>query len=129
MPLESQLTSLDLSLLLEKLGVPQVSLFYWAEDLMGGTETALEFGTKPDNHYSWAFFAAYTESEIGELTPFSVMVDGVESTIEFYKDGVGGYESWLANAQNMIVRSKIAAATAVEARGLMLAYLIEHGLV
>ena len=121
MNLEQQVTSLALSKRLKGLGVKQVALFWWSEHTIPATLwNEHDLGENdPYAGVSDESVAAFTVAELGQLlygeeTPHSKGGGGYWETSEYY-DLVDG-------------RHRITADTEAEARGLMLAHLIENKL-
>lgn len=79
LPLEKQVTSLELSKRMKELGFPQDSLFYWIkktdiidEYVIGNNSDLLNIGITPlhDNSIS-----AYTVAECGEMLPAEIDIN------------------------------------------------------
>lgn len=124
MKLENQVTSLELSRILKKLGVKQESLFYYQ---ISDTTPELRHGKTTTNYgvpvQEW--YSAYTVAELGELLPFQV------STIKTKT-------RWLCRMifdNNPFRKEKGAtyveeeADTEADARAKMLIYLLENKLI
>lgn len=118
MPLEQQTTSLEVSQNMEKLGFKQESLFYVDEqdgDITYGMFT-------PPNYSGHTFISAFTCSELGEMLPAYF---GSHYNKQWGKwtcfDGARSEEFttlWVEKAE-----------TEADARGKMLIYLAENGLI
>lgn len=118
MKLESQVTSLELSKRLAKLGVKQESVFWWARDMRidAYKEWQIGIGRLNDGQEE---VSAYTVAELGE------MLYGQE-----LPHSMGGAGDWETSGYYDLPegRSRIEADTEAEARGLMLEYLIKNQL-
>lgn len=121
MKLENQLTSLELSKRLKKLGIPQESIFKWVgkeiwdETMQSDYE---ERGTTPRNKW----LAAYSVAELGEMLKHKKINCWYNSQKQ--KWGIYFYKSVYSS---MADRWEFAD-TEAEARGLMLEYLITNKL-
>ena len=119
---ESQVSSLEYSQILQKLGVEQEGLFNWYEDGMGGLEVGLD-----ESSVTKGICSAFTVAELGEMLPADVFsgkrkttetVDPDSRVVDFiscWNNGFGGGEEL--------------AETEANARAKMLIYLIENKLV
>src|SRR5687768_259896 len=112
MTIESQVTSLEISRRLKELGVEQETLWYWSH-IDGKYILVLNHG---ENH-------AFTVAELGEMLPI-----GVWSTRD------KGEEGWRCKVvfHDPRIRPPLhftVANTEADARGKMMIYLIENGLV
>lgn len=135
MELQKQLTSLPLSRRLEKLGVKQDSYFMWFPIYNHSSnmneENIFEWRLIPrkDEMHGTEVVSAFTCSELGNLLPFSFDLDGSKRGWESYKAGEkGGWESWIVGEGGRMIGSKFETETEAEVRGLLLAYLLENGL-
>jgi hypothetical protein len=120
---EHQVTDLRLSKKLKNLGAKQVSAYYWyyleAEGIQGGTvsstpalvdKTYRDEAVRGKYESDSAFLSAFSVAELGELLPARVEVENSLWRVYY----VGDVE--------------VNAVTEVEARALMLIYLLEHNL-
>jgi len=121
MNLEQQVTSLALSKRLKELGVKQESIFFWSyyDDGHSKDKPGIAFADNCNLSFMENLVSAFTVAELGQLlygeeTPHSKGGGGYWETSEYY-DLVDG-------------RHRITADTEAEARGLMLAHLIENKL-
>ncbi len=116
MELSKQVTSKDLSMRLKSLGVPQNSLFYWLNGLLGSHSLKeiqdLEW-TNTNGLSKHQIFSAFTSSEIGEMLP--------DHSYSFFVNDKWGC-TCSETPTNQI------ADTEAECRGLMLEYLLKNGL-
>lgn len=123
MKLEQQVISLQLAKRLKELGVKQESCFWYWEDAYGIVKSSRLENHQPRNPQGgWNSYAAFTVAELGEMLPrkLSQKLDGSEDS---------GYFDTILGEQCVITYidyHTIAAPTEAEARGLMLAYLIEN---
>lgn len=78
MPLEQLVTNLELSKRLYELGVRKESIFHWHDG-----ETIICPENKPNMSRS---IPAYTSAELGDILPFSVVVDGKVGYLTIIKD-------------------------------------------
>lgn len=118
MELQKQVTSLELSKRLKELGVKQESICYWHHTrpfdsapvswMLKGTSASEEY--EGDLHIS-----AFTVAELGEMLPNGVLSGKTEQ---------GVWTCWMN-----ISSGKEYADTEAEARGFMLAYLLENKLI
>lgn len=114
MPLEKQVTSLELSKKLENLGVKQDSLFYHDNHSEYGEGWLITQEPESDEYIS-----AFTVAELGELLPAHIQCDKYQSSKYLWSMSWNDMKGESHNEN---------ANTEVEARGLMLVYLLENGL-
>ena len=116
MTLEQQVTTLETSKTLEKLGVKQKSLYYWIEPKTIksyiGSDEQRKLTINGDT------CSAFTVAELGELLP--------EHT-QSYKIGAGGFACQYRPAYKKRIHET--ADTEAEVRGRMLIYLLENKLI
>jgi hypothetical protein len=112
-PLEKQVTSLELSKKLRDLGVKQESLFYWWPSKSVFVQTR-----KPEGTVAWC--SAFTVAELGEM---------------FNRSGIGDFHStllgadgWFCSANTKRGEHHKTAATEADARAATLVYLLENHL-
>lgn len=120
MKIEQQVTSLELSKRLKELGVKQESYFWWVNGLLGSESTFAAI-PKTDEEYS-----AFTVAELGELLPeLYYDANGNEFFLASQKMHLG---TWLVRYESdeYEVANQTSDKNEAEARGLMLAYLIEN---
>lgn len=119
MPLEKQVTSLELSKKLKELGVKQESLFYYSR-VKHEQEYKLDFGihgpyeTKDLDHK----ISAFTVAELGEMLPYAAL--------GAYFNQFKGANDW---SMGYGLEKTINSDTEAEARGKMLVYLRENKLI
>lgn len=120
MKLEQQVVSLELAKRLKELGVKQESFFHWVEvmnaDFMENTGSHFEL--RQNHGVGRDSYAAFTVAELGEMLP-----DNVKSQKTWAEDF-----KWRCEREVKGYVSASGGATEAEARGLMLAYLIENNL-
>lgn len=128
MKLEHQVTNLEISKRLKELGVKQESLFYWVADiLVFKTQTGFFTirGAGMNLHpLADKAISAFTCAELGEMLPeptdekhYVVMKDGNQWCLWETEDGFYDKDG-----------NHVYADTEADARGKMLIYLIENGL-
>lgn len=128
--IQNHLTSQPLSKRLEKLGVPQVSEFYWQEcadstNNWSFGKTTTNYGLPVENYYS-----AFLSSELGEMLPSDI--ENGKWLLTIYSDT---NEAWSVQYKyNWIGKQSLpleetSGNTLAEALGLMLEYLILNGLI
>lgn len=124
MKLENQVVSLELAHRLKKLGVEQQSYFKWVGEGVWDQGTINEYQT-PRTPAESTWLAAFTVAELGEMLPVEL-----KSGSPYYLECWKNYPGWTVQYKNMthILCGK-AGNTEAEARGLMLAYLIENHLI
>ena len=130
MELENQVTSLEPSKKLEKLGVKQESLFYWDEDELVA-KTALGFTTfgceGPGGESNWydleeatdELFSAFTVAELGEIL-YKAHIDDFKKAYLVVMDLSEESMIDVQMAHNLMVQPDISAG--------MLIYLLENKL-
>lgn len=147
MNLEQQVTSLEPSKLLEKLGVKQESYFKWNVEVEKGKESGAVqlFSEKDWDDYAEdnlppdsVMYSAFTVAELGEMLPDIVRVGDdsmgeiVESRILTSSHQSGKWEVWYegkdANDSPCDWYYQYAE-TEADARAKMLIYLLENGLI
>lgn len=114
LPLEKQVTSLELSKRLKELGASQESYFKWVDGELWDRTMQSDYetpGTAPRSEW----IAAFTASELGEMFPEHISSERKEWGWQVFYKG------------SMI--SGVSAPSEVEARGLMLEYLITNNLI
>ncbi len=131
MKIKNQVTSLELSKKLRRLGVPQKSIFWWARKFAPGMEPlkqyTLEYGkpeyseylSYPQNEIEKHIYSAFTSAELGELLP------------DYYVSFRNGYKEYGCLPYKECNRRKSQgkwAYTEANARAEMLIYLIENNL-
>ena len=118
MKIEQQVTSLDLSKKLKKLGIEQNTLFYWLK-LSPGQENSysVKFGKEKEN----VGFSAYTASELGDM--LSVFLYGWDTVRLESKPGYSMVELFMSLAP--VVGRPFEGLTEAEIRGEMLAAIIK----
>ena len=118
-PLEKQVTSLELSKRLKELGVKQDSIFWWVKHIKSGTNHYtwdLVFG-KDENDLVNEYISAFTVAEHGEALP---------RNIHSYRDTDFKTEFWVCEQR---FKNREFADTEANARAEMRIYLIENKLV
>lgn len=121
-PLEKQVTSLELSMRLKELGVEQDSLWYWGERTFANGMDIID--KEKANSSAWIkICSAFTVAELGEMLPARIKTD---------------YGSWnylliakLKNPKEWLIgyyHDEIRGDTEANARAKMLIWLIEHKL-
>lgn len=134
MKLESQVTSLEISKRLKELGVKQESLFWWDSSnsiccagpkRMGNTF----YPENLDSYYTKNTISAFTVAELGEMLPEDITVEGINYQIQF-TNGIHsiGYQGEIDVSVFKVIHETIGL-TEVDARGKMLIYLLENGLI
>lgn len=133
MELQKQCVSLEIAKQLKSLGVKQESLFVYVEHFYDMAKSLPSRPpTKWDLYYKdqWetdglepeSIVSAFTTAELGELLP-----EGFTSS---KRKGGAGYECYLFNEPNQypVIKAHEFADTEADARGLLLIYLLEQGL-
>ena len=125
MKLEQQVTSLALSKRLKELGVKQESIFFWSyyDDGHSKDKPGIAFADNCNLSFMENLVSAFTIAELGERLPEQRYWTTVKTNTgswrcsEYDENGLaeGGKTSFIAD-------------TEAEARGLMLAHLIENKL-
>lgn len=126
MTLQEQVTSLEISKKLKELGVKQESFFRWVNYLTYGPSTQFipsgpYLAYKDDLIFKTpylegkGYFSAFTVAELGEMLPIEYFRLQDRTLVDGYMFGFGDEEAVYAN-------------TEANARGLILIYLIENGL-
>lgn len=121
--LEDQVSSLESSMELKRLGCSQSSLFYWEKSPYSNEYSIFMRNTGDIYMQDWC--SAYTASELGEILSLaSFAMDMSPFKIN------SSEKSWLMS-HGMIEgkRKVISADTEVEARAKMLCYLLENKLI
>jgi hypothetical protein len=114
MKLENQVTSPDLSLTLEKLGVPQKSLFYWRIGIgKQSSEKPYLVDEGPRASTVFNYVSAFTVAELGEMLPVLCSTYKGKSDDKWYCDNLDEIKF---------------AETEADARALFLIYLLENNL-
>ncbi|MFQ5786490.1 MAG: hypothetical protein ACE5H1_00770 [Thermodesulfobacteriota bacterium] len=142
MELKDQVISLDIAKRLKELGVPQESLFYWVPEYTVNMATGKKLHRiitdetvnvlKKRKEYEGDFVSAFTLSELGELLPFEYSdtckgKDGVwmcchmEAICDDYACEGDEIEITFNECEE--------ADTEANARGLMLIYLLDQGII
>ena len=147
MKLENQVTSLELSKLLQELGVKQKSLFIWALNYDNETVLPVLYQTKYgcyaqdgsmvnlNNIKVLKWYSAFTVAELGEMLPVrDYLSEGIVKDKEdlaswstFKSDG-----KWHCHLTWRYSRDKVEAIkadTEADARAKMLIYLLENNLI
>lgn len=131
MKFEEQVISPELAKKLRELRVKQESTFYWQYGgELDGAVLCFEHDETWDDDYKHV--AAFTVAELGEMLPDSIEVDaaGTEGALRFEKLmlGHGHRVRYVEGVRDEDYVPHFEADTEAEARGLMLAYLIENKL-
>lgn len=137
MELSKQVVSLDLARKLKELGVKQEALYFWVfwDDTvhrLQGTPNGWKLEMRA--HRDCESYAAFTVAELGEMLPSSIDArskkDG-RKLISYYLsyDSAGLVLCYSHHLDIRQVLCETASESEAEARGLMLAYLIENKLV
>lgn len=134
MKLEQQCISLSLAKRLKELGVKQESLFSWYKytsgDMNDGVEETFKLmqGTP---HKNTSEVSAFTVAELGEMLPNMVDVEGNASMLRYCRNSLGDRYGMYGSSidEKTISIELITAPTEAEARGLMVAYLLENKLI
>jgi len=137
---DRQVTSLEISKKLEELGVKQESLFYWVHDHVNDIwEIVIDFNCNGmGRNYDWnGKISAFTVSELGEMLFKSKVNCRSRSIQDLLPQYWSNHNKWEIHCThyynekgNQVVDLKIdiIANTEADARGKMLIYLIENGL-
>lgn len=123
LPLEKQLTSLDVSRELRNLGVPQESLFYWSEWHFHRPNEVPRIIHKSDTRGNKTkLWSAFTVAELGVMLP-----EGRFS----YRIGTSWFNGVATKKGLVFQRIAVAVAqeTEADAQGKMLIYLIKNNLI
>ena len=124
MNLEDQVTSLELSRRLDKLGVRQRSVFNWKTHVHpeSGEEFLWKLVFGDDGVDYDKEFSAFTVAELGEILP-----DGYHTWRFDYPEG--NRKDWACNPPGDFDKTKVKyAGTEADAKSLMFIYLIENNL-
>jgi hypothetical protein len=132
MKIESQVTNLELSKRLKSLGVPQESLFYWAQvakdDWRIGQHSRYGFTVSQTEGsvIGTEVCAAFTCSELGEMLPKNENL-----VLMLFPNGRCQMIIQSSDDFRISLGSKgyVEADTEADARGLMLCYLLENKLI
>lgn len=117
MKLEQQVTSLELSKRLKELGVKQKSLYFWQQiGIRKGSLVQNQNTGHFDTNEITDWYSAFTVAELGEI-----LKDKVTHSMPIFYEG-----EWIPSEYDP--RGYVPTDTEAEARGLMLAYLIENKL-
>lgn len=118
MELQKQVISLPLAKRLKELSVKQEALYYWQQiGIRKGTLVQNRNTGHFDTNEVTEWYAAFTVAELGEILLNT-------HNVRFFRANAGEGMEWVA----MTDFHREYANTEAEARGLMLAYLIENGL-
>lgn len=113
-PLEQQVTSLELSKRLKELGVKQDSLWYWGKRTFANGVGVID--KEKANSSAWIkICSAFTVVELGEMLKYSLQ--------SYYEDHDGDYHISIFGKTIMFIDGKEA-----DARAKMLIYLIKNKL-
>lgn len=137
MKIEKQVTSLELSKKLKKLGVKQESYFEWkwGGQLSKGNKEYLQIkgeskGMMCAGNEAWSFYSAFTVAELGSLLPMEIKdLNGKSGGIYFETTRIA-FSSWIVEylkGKKLIYIQK--GDTEADARAKMLIYLIENNLI
>lgn len=123
MKLSNQVVSLGLAKRLKELGVKQDdSHFVWDCD---SVEDGPQLSARENLYGIYDFCAAFTVAELGEMLPISLTEKSTHYYLECWKTEL----MWTAHYKSIgHILAQSAHPTEAEARGLMLAYLIENKL-
>lgn len=141
LPLDQQVTSLELSMKLEELGVPQDSLWMWLK-LDSWPRPKLwcvrpPLGTEPikniyywksTGHLEWAY-SAFTVAELGEMLPMQIIENEKEYFLNYFKTAnlhILDYMCWEDETPTFLV-GHFGDITEAEARGKVIMRLINSG--
>lgn len=136
MKLEQKVTNLEISKRLKELGVKQDGYFMWwlsGGDKNGDYHTYLSVATKRKKHVCNDWASAFTCAELGEMLPQSVEVEGRLGFLTHWKDNIS-FRVWYetddedVRPNDVLLGLSVEADTEADARGKMLIYLIENGL-
>lgn len=129
LPLEQQITSLELSKRMKELGAPQESYFFWLINKFDGNDIKLWNKDKLNNsNVSTPFvYSAYTIAELGEMLPKAFDNDDfhINLGIEFEQVWTVSY----FNIHDGINYHNVEADTEANARALAWIHLKEKGLI
>lgn len=139
MKLEQQVISLELAKRLKALGVKQESAFHWREpNTPVRSENAGAYLIWPDHGLEqpewFDYYAAFTVAELGEMLPHVIKVGNGLYYLQCNANGNSlkymDYTTYDENGNGTFLRAYplVEGKTEAEARGLMLAYLIENKL-
>lgn len=128
MKLESQVTSLEISQRLKKLGVKQESLFWWAQVSKYPSGIKWDVLQKGESRTHGDYTSAFTVAELGEMLPKEIG----ELIFMSERDAFNGM--WVVQYVDdsyMLTGEKWShiSPTEADARGLMLVYLLENKLI
>jgi hypothetical protein len=126
----SLVTSLELSKRLKELGVPQDTDFYWCELCPGVIKLFCSLCREHRDFGSYEVVcSAYLAGELGEILPtYFREIFAIQSRRAKHHSETGA--EWLCGAQDDggNWKIKVESHSEAEARGLMLAYLLENNL-
>ena len=135
MNIEEQVCSKELAMRIDKLGVPQESVWYW-----------VSIGTLNNKHVGWRLelshnceepltaqehYSAYTVAELGELLPRNIKIECGICTVKEWRI-IFFEKNFDANSKDfMMVKTikVIGGLTEADVRAKMLIYLIENKLI
>lgn len=138
MKLEHQVIPLELAKRLKSLGVKQESLFWWEQIKIAGKnewkkEWELGFNNNSPHYRGGRTIAAFTVAELGEMLPAELPGNWLLQMAPAFKN-IKAWVLWYEDTESpekMTLNGNhwtISADTEAEARGRMLAYLIENKL-
>jgi len=132
LPLNQQVTSLELSQKLKELNVPQESLFYWGKLEYSDRGMVWELCEKGVELITKDMVSAFSVAELGELLPFYIDKNGAVLTLEITKVEDSIAKNWMivytthyaSRDENMY--SKVFIDNEANCRAKMLIWLIEN---
>lgn len=129
--MKDQVISLALAKKLKDLGVPQEASYWWVADVEDWTNAELVGDNWTDYSYRDCLkVAAFNVAELGEMLPRYVDIRGLMWPLEIVRTSIWRlyYGDWRGAAETAVILSAPTGASEAEARGLMLALLIEKDL-
>lgn len=139
-PLEQQVTSLEISKRLKELGVKQESLFYWSRvnydkvlwEILRDGGYISKIGEEEVPHFS-----AFTVAELGEMLPCEITPPDVMGEkqktrnvqFDFWEEQVNDFYQIKRVYRVSVGSIQFKADTEADARGKMLIYLLENKLI
>lgn len=124
MKLEQQVVSLEIAKKLKELGVKQESLFWWSGHTCPSTLWYEDYGDEQNIWKDNRYFSAFTVAELGEIFP-----ETREFPFKTLKPRITkewATKIWLKKNEPGVL---IDADTEADARGKMLCYLLEQGII
>lgn len=131
-PLEKQVSSLELSQKLKELGVKQESLFYWCHKWEGSSDedAGQDIVCYGRGYNTYTICSSFTVAELGEMLPDRVKFDDGTHLLSWLVYEKMGDVHWVKYYRHGTDTAHVEHAdTEADARALCLIYLIENKLI